>query len=207
MIAPAKPARRPVTPRWHRPFLAMLPTIRSYARGAFSRLNPESREDAVEETIANALVAFVRLFQLGKAQKAFPTVLAHYAISQVREGRCVGGRLRIREVLSRYAQRRKHFYVERLDHRDEESGEWLEVIAEDGRTPVPDQAAFLIDFPDWLRRLSRRNCRIAKALAMGNTTGEVARRFHLSPGRVSQLRSEFYQSWQDYHGDLTAAAI
>lgn len=207
MIAPVKPIRHPVTPRWHRPFLAMLPTIRSYAKGAFGHLDPESREDAIQETIANTLVAFVRLVQTGKAQKAFPTVLAHYAISQIREGRCVGGRLRIREVLSRYAQRRKHFFVERLDRRDEETGEWLEVVVEDRRTSVADQAAFLIDFPGWLRQLSRRNCRIAKALAMGNTTGEVARRFKLSPGRVSQLRSEFYQSWQDYHGDPAAAAI
>ena len=115
MIAPVKPFRRRVTPRWHRPFLAMLPTIRSYARGAFARLDPESREDAIEEVIANAAVAFARLVRQGKAEKAFPTVLAHYSISQVREGRRVGGRLRISEVLSRYAQRRKGFVVERLD--------------------------------------------------------------------------------------------
>lgn len=207
MIAPAKPIRRRVTPRWHRPFLEMLPTIRRYARGAFGSLDPESREDAVEEVIANAAVAFVRLVQLGKAKQAFPTVLAHYAIAQVREGRRVGGRLRVVEVLSRYAQRRKGFLVERLDRLDTETDEWLEAVVEDHRTPVPDQVAFLIDFPGWLARLSRRNRRIAEALAVGNSTSHVARRFKLSAGRISQLRGELYQSWQDYHGDPTAAAI
>jgi hypothetical protein len=170
-------------------------------------MDPESREDAIEETIANAAVAFVRLVQLGKANKAFPTILARFAISQVRDGRRVGNPLRINEVLSLYAQRRKGFLVERLDRFDPETDEWIEVIVEDHRTPVPDQVAFRIDFPDWLSRLSRRNRHIAQALALGNSTSQVAKRFKLSPGRISQLRGEFYQSWQDYHGDPAAAAI
>jgi hypothetical protein len=44
-------------------------------------------------------------------------------------------------------------------------------------------------------------------LALGNSTSQVAKRFKLSPGRISQLRGELYHSWQDYHGDPTAAAI
>ena len=185
----------------------MLPILRSYARGAFAHLDPESREDAVAETIANAAVAFVRLVQLGKAHQAFPTVLVRYSISQVREGRRVGSHLRIGEVLSSYAQRRKGFVVERLDRFDREADEWLEAIVEDHRTPVPDQVAFRIDFPNWLTRLSRRNRRIAEALALGNSTSQVAKRFKLSPGRISQLRGELYQSWRTYHGDPTASAL
>jgi hypothetical protein len=42
---------------------------------------------------------------------------------------------------------------------------------------------------------------------LGNSTGQVAKHFKLSPGRISQLRGELYRSWQDYHGDPTAAAI
>lgn len=207
MIAPATPVRRRVTPRWHRPFLNMLPTIRSYAQNAFGYMDAESREDAVEEVIANAAVAFVRLGQLGKAKQAFPTVLTHYAIAQFHGGRKVGNRLRIGEVLSSYAQRKKGFVVERLDRLDREADEWAEAIVEDHHTPVPDQVAFRIDFPNWLMLLSNRNRRIAEALALGNSTSLVAKRFKLSPGRVSQLRGELYRSWQDYHGDPTAAAI
>ncbi len=208
MIAPAQPVpRRRVTPRWHRPFLDMLPTIRSYAQNAFGYLDAESREDAVQETIANAAVACVRLVRLGKAKQAFPTVLARYGISQVRDGRRVGNRLRIGEVLSSYAQRKKGFVVERLDRFDREANTWIEAIVEDHRTPVPDQVAFRIDFPHWLTILSHRNRRIAEALALGNSTGHVARRFRLSPSRVSQLRGELSQSWKDFHGDPAAVAI
>ncbi len=44
-------------PHWHRGFLAMLPVIRNYARGAFAHLNPDLRQDLTQEVIANALVA------------------------------------------------------------------------------------------------------------------------------------------------------
>jgi len=206
MIAPIKPTgRRHVTPRWHRPFLKMLPKIRSYAKNAFAYMDAESREDAVEEVIANAAVAFVRLVRLGRANQAFPTVLTRYAVAQFRDGRRVGNHLRIGEVLSSYAQRKKGFIVERLDHLDRETNEWAEAIVEDRRTPVPDQVAFRIDFPRWLTLLSTRNRRIAEALALGNSTSLVAKRFKLSPGRISQLRGELYKSWQNYQGDQAAA--
>jgi hypothetical protein len=62
MVAPIK-RRPPFAAAWHAGFLAMLPTIRSYARGAFAHLNPDLRQDLAQEVIANALVAYVRLFR------------------------------------------------------------------------------------------------------------------------------------------------
>ena len=98
------------------------------------------------------------------------------------------------------------FTVERLDRYDAGTDQWLEAIVEDRRTSVPDQVAFLIDFPDWLMRLGNQKRRIAEALAMGNSASGVAKRFKLSPCRISQLRGELYRSWQEYHGDPVAAA-
>ena len=202
MIARPKPIRqRASLPDWHQQFLKMLPVIRKYADKAFQHLDAEGREDAVHEVIANALVAFARLVQLGKADLAYPTVLARYGAAQLREGRRVGNRRRVSEVLAEYAQRKKGFVVERLDRFHKESGEWLEAIVQDTRTPVPDQVAFRIDFPAWLNSQTKRNRRIAETLAVGSTTGEVARRFKLSPGRISQLRQQFHQSWQEFQGD------
>jgi hypothetical protein len=183
----------------------MLPVIRKYANNAFRYLDPEAREDAVHEVIANAVVAFARLVKLGKADLGYPTVLARYGVAQFRDGRRVGNRVRISEILSDYAQRQKGFLVERLDGFEKESGEWLEAIVEDARTPVPDQVGFRMDFPAWLKLQTRRNRRIAEALAVGNTTGEVARRFKVTSGRISQLRRQFHQSWKEFQGDTTAA--
>ena len=127
--------RRPV-PRWHKAFLAMLPVIRNYARGAFSRLNPDLRQDLTQEVIANAMCAYVRLFQQGRVALAYPTVLARYGIAQVRDHRRVGAKLNIKDVMSPYCQTKKHVIVERLDHFDEEENQWCEAIVED-RTAGP----------------------------------------------------------------------
>ena len=206
MIAPRKPVRRQASPpEWHRQFLAMLPVIRNYADSAFRHLDPEGREDALHEVVANVVVAFARLVKLGKSHLAYPTVLARYGVAQLREGRRVGNHLRVGEALSEYAQRKKGFAVERLDRFDKESGQWIEAVVEGSRTPVPDQVAFRIDFPAWLRLQTKRNRRIAEALAVGNTTGEVARRFKLSPARISQLRQDFHQFWKEFYGETDAA--
>ena len=64
------PRPKSAPPAWHAQFLAMLPVIRTQARFAFRHLDPEAREDAVEEAIANALVAFVRLVELHRRTRA-----------------------------------------------------------------------------------------------------------------------------------------
>jgi hypothetical protein len=199
-------SRRPV-PRWHKVFLAMLPQIVGHARVSFRRLKPEARAEAIQEVVCNALKAFVRLVQLKKAALAYPTVLAKYAVAQTRDPRKVGGHLNIKDVMSPYCQRLKGVVVERLDHFDEEENIWREAVAEDTRTsPVPDTVAFRCDFADWLKSLKRRDRRIAESLALSNRTGEVAKRFKVTAGRVSQLRRELAESWRAFVGDEPAPA-
>ena len=200
MIALRKPVRRRESvPAWHAGFLSMLPRIRQYAHVAFRHLREEAREEAIAETIANSLVAYVRLFEQGKVDLAYPTVLARYAVAQIHGGRKVGNRLNTRELLAEAAQKRHRFVVERLDRFDKYSGEWIEATIEDTHTPVPDQAAFRCDFPAWLATRSPRNRKIAEALAVGHTTSEVARQFKLSTGRISQVRGELRASWLKFH--------
>ena len=202
MIAPTKRQRhKNKNPAWHEPFLKMLPAILRQARIGFHHLDPESRAEAVQAVIANACVAFHNLWSQGKADVAFAGPLANYAIRQVRDGRSVGGKLNVREVLSRYSQRRKRYHVERLDRYDYEEDAWQEIVVED-RHAGPDHVVMVrLDFAAWLASLSRRNRRIAEALAAGERTGDVARRFGLCPARVSQLRSELAESWEEMQGE------
>ena len=51
---------------WRPAFLRMLPAIQTHARITFRDLNATERE-AVQEVIANALIAFVRLWEQGRA--------------------------------------------------------------------------------------------------------------------------------------------
>jgi hypothetical protein len=194
------------TPAWHKRFLDMLPAIRRQAHFAFHDLTPQSREDAVDEVIGLALVAFVQLVERGKAKQAYPSPLAQYAIRHVRAGREVGTRLNVRDVASRYAQQQRGFQLQRLDHFDSEEGAWMEALVEDKRATPADTAASRTDFAAWLKMLSPRRRRMANFLAIGETTNRAARRFHVSPARISQIRRELQQSWDRFHGQSQAAS-
>jgi hypothetical protein len=204
MVQTAAPAPR----QWKRVFLSLLPAIVAHARFAFRHLRGEARQDAVQEVIANSLVAFIALARRGKLELVYPTVLAKYAVAQINEGRRVGNRLSIRDVLSRYCQVNKHVTVERLDQFDEKDNEWKEAVVQDTRSaPVPDIVAFRCDFADWLKSLKRRDRRLAQYLSLGNRTRDAAKEFGVSEGRVSQLRSELAASWNAFTGDNRRNAV
>jgi hypothetical protein len=194
-------SQRAVTPHWHQAFLAMLPTICKTARFAFRDFDPETRAELVQEVTCNALRAYVRLVQLGKAEIAYPTVLARYGIAQVNEGRRVGGHLNVLDVASTYCQRQKGVTVEQLDKYDREEEVWREVLVEDKNAGPAEVAAARIDFTAWLRVLPGRLRRIAKILALGETTTAVSRRFCVSPSRISQFRRELQHSWEHFQGE------
>jgi hypothetical protein len=77
-------SRRPV---WHAAFLAMLPVIREHARISFQDHDAEVRGELVQEVVANAVKAYARLLQLGKADIAYAGPLARYGVAQVRHKR------------------------------------------------------------------------------------------------------------------------
>jgi DNA-directed RNA polymerase specialized sigma24 family protein len=207
MIARAEPTR--ILHPSQSKFIDMLPAISRSAKLAFANLAGEAREEAVQEIVANSFVAFAALVRQGRESLAFPTVLARYAIAQWIAGRRVGARQNVRDVMSPVAVRQERVVVERLDRFDHEQQAWQEAVVEDTQTPVIDQVCFRIDFPEWLSRLSARDRRIARALAVGHSTSEVATAFGISAGRVSQLRREFHAAWLRFQGesDVNAAAI
>ncbi len=128
-----------------------------------------------------------------------------YAIKQVRAGRRVGAKLNIRDVSSTYAQRVRGFQVERLDEFDHLRSEWNEVLVEDRKAGPAETAAARIDAASWFKSLDRQKRQIAKVLSRGELTSVVARMFGLSPGRVSQLRSELKRSWEQFQGEAMFA--
>ena len=67
-------------------------------------------------------------------------------------------------------------------------------MADTRTSPVPDIVAFRCDFADWLSSLKRRDRRIAESLALSNRSGEVAKRFKVTTGRISQIRRELAES-------------
>ena len=199
-----QPSHKPDQLAWQDGFLEIMPAIDRYAQRAFRYLRPEARAEAVQEVVASAMIAYVRLYELGKMDVAFPSVLARYSIAQYRHGRRVGTKMNCCNVLSPYAQRRKNIHIERLDRFCEINDEWMEVLVEDKRSNPADIAACRIDFADWLDGLSPRQRQVATVLASGETTTQTAKRFRVSLGRISQIRQDLRKSWQEFQGETPA---
>jgi hypothetical protein len=178
--------------------LALLPRIRYYARFAFRGLDPEAKQEAVQCVVASALAAYVRLVQLNKADIAYATPLARYAIRQYRDGRRLGSKMNVHDVSSPYAQQRKNICLERLDEYDETEACWKEILIPDQTCTPAELAASRIDFPEWLRTLKPRDRKVAMKLASGEPTGRVAKMFRLSEGRISQVRRELQKAWETF---------
>jgi hypothetical protein len=198
MIAIAKDKTNDVVPAWHEDFLKLLPAIRQHASIAFRNLKPEAREEAVQEVICNALVAYRRLVELGKTDIAYASPLARYGVAQTRAGRKVGCKLNGKDALARYARIKHGICVDRLDRYDRENESWQEIVVEDRHAGPAEVAACRIDFGTWRARLNSRQRRIADLLASGESTNTVAKKMRLTPGRISQTRRELMQDWQAF---------
>jgi hypothetical protein len=183
----------------------MLPKIRRHAQIRFRAQAPELRDELVQETIARALMDYLRLVHRGKEHLACATPLARFAVAQVRAGRRVGARLNGRDVGSEYCQLRHGVRRQSLDSDDETSGSWREALVEDRHSTPAELAAIKIDFANWLTSLPRRSRRLAERLAMGETTSGAASLFGISRGRVSQLRRELCRAWYAFQGETVPA--
>jgi hypothetical protein len=183
-------------------FLAHLPRFLAHARFAFRRVGcAHARADRVAETLALAWKYFAALAARGRRPEQFVTTLALRCSQAVKAGRklvgCEGGK----GVLSPVAQVRHGFAVVRLPDRERVldrhplPGELAEALADNTRSAVPEQVAFRVDFPRWRASLRRRDRMILDALARSERPTDVAHRFGLSKGRVSQLRREFEEGW------------
>jgi hypothetical protein len=188
--------------QWQTQFLLMLPAVQSHARIQFRRLRADRREDAVQEAIASACVAFQRLASQGRLDAALPSTLADFAVRRVRGGRRVGSRQNSQDVHSASAQAKHGLQVQSLTPWQAEQQSWHSCLVEDRRVWPSDLAAFRVDFAEWLRSFPLRHRRIITALASGEPTAAAADRFGLTAGRVSQLRRSYERNWRVFQGEV-----
>jgi hypothetical protein len=186
---------------WQSSFLAMLPKIERKLSLAFSHLDPEAREDAIEQAVVHSLLSYVRLVRQGRAEVATPSSLAWYSSCHVKRGRPVTGRMNARDPLSRYGQLINDIQIERLP------SHWIDTMVEDKRAAVSDQVAARMDVRAWFATLTNQMKQIAKDLAFGCTTSEVARKHGVSAGRISQLRRTLEASWAEFQNDTAPAVV
>jgi hypothetical protein len=197
-------------------FLSLLPKIQNHAQITFRAIQcSDTKADKICETIALAWRYFQRLHEQGRDISRFTMVFTYTVVRAVKSGRRLCGQEKARDVLSPTAQQRHRFKVAFLPgstaashqnlyavpHGQHKHDALEEMLHDDGRTPVPDQAAFRIDFPAWCQTLGERDRRLVYALMIGERTQDVAGQFGLSPGRISQKRRQFHQDWHQFTSD------
>jgi hypothetical protein len=190
------------TSNWQTGFLNVLPTVHKHAKIKFRKLPAAQREDAIQETIAAAVVSYQKLAAKGQFHVARPSMLATYAVLHVRSGRHVGGHQDAAgDVMSPIAHRRHEIKIDNIG----DDG-WHSMLIASRKSEVPDLAAFRIDFEDWVSSFVRRDRKIIAALASGERTKTVADRFGITQGRVSQLRRRFERNWLLFQGETASDA-
>ena len=196
----SRPAAPPVAA--HARYLALLPRLEAHGRIAFRHLPClDLRAEALQEMRALAWKWVVRLMQRGRDPLQFPAALVTFAARAVRSGRRLVGQEPAKDVLSPLAQRRRGFAVGPLPPFTTAGDHPLtEALKDNTRTPVPDQVQFRLDFPQWRRSRSPRDRRVIDRMLQGDRTRDLARRFGVSPARVSQLRRDYSEDWHRFCG-------
>jgi hypothetical protein len=188
-------------PRWQDVFVSdLLPRVKAQARFHFRHMSPNNKEEAEAESVAVALTFFVRLIEHGRNAGVLVRQIARVAVLRVKSGRLVGSGQRSCDVLSWLARKRRGFRVTSIDDGDADCV-WRETVVEDRQSTPAEIAAARIDIGEWLNAMTTRRRQIAEMLAAGYRTDEVAGRFGVSAGRISQLRRDFEASWNNLHGE------
>jgi len=205
-----------VDPAAQAKFLTLLPRIENHARIHFRDIEcADTKADRVAECAALGWKWYVRLHERGKDVGEFPMVFVFYIARAVRSGRRAVGHEKANDVMSPVAQHKHGLRVERLacstcTNRESLYGDptgqrredaYEERLSDNSITPPDEQAMFRIDFGNWLQTLSGREQTIVEVLSRDESTGETARRFGVSPGRISQMRKQFREDWECFCGD------
>jgi len=180
-------------------YLEMLPLIRQIARQAFSGYDPDKREDAVQGALVWALVNVHSLAKNGRLEDAKATPIAWFAVRRHRMGRCVGVESSTTDAMSEGSRvlgrsKIKYFHidngVEDIFHSDS--------VMQDARCPITLTADLKMDYETWYHRQSPRDQEIIHDLSLGYTTNDVARKYGVSAGLISQYRKRYAKSWKSF---------
>ena len=184
-------------------FLTIQPRIETHARIFFRGIRCfHEKADRIAETVALAWKWFKRMAKRGKDATQFPSVLATYAAKTVKAGRRIAGQLKTKDVMNERTQQRKGFYVSKLpDFSTLNTNPLSEALIDNTQSPVPDQVAFRLDFPAWLRTHSQRDRRIIQDMARSERTLDLAQKYGLSRARISQKRREYHDDWNRFCAD------
>ena len=179
----------------------VLPVVQQHAGYTFRMLDPESREEAIAHAVAASWAGYGRLMEEGRHTSTPASMIAFYAVRQVKARRPVGSSANSQDVASPSAQWRHGFRVLPLEALTDDCHGCDDGFGYHKRVTPADLVASRLDFRSWLAQLGRHRRQVAEYLANGYSTNEAAERFGVTAGRISQMRREFRENWQRFEGE------
>jgi hypothetical protein len=165
-----------------------------YFVGKVLRLKADNFDDAVQELIAIAFDIYQKSVRKGK--QVFYTPIKDFAIKKYKDGRRFLGSSTT-DLLAERTRILKRSDVCSLTLFDVREGSLHFMI--DKWNNVSRTVQFKIDFFEtWLQQQTERDRAIIIDLAMGETTGDVARKHGVSDGLISQYRKRYKASWNAF---------
>jgi hypothetical protein len=177
----------------HESFLRELPELEVMAKAHFRHLDPEARDESLQNVRALTWKYWLRLCQQGRGdEEGLLRNVWWFAIRQTKVGRTI-----IRGDGKRGTGRQDVY--DRTHGKDIEHIDLNHFISQD--TPVPDQVAFRLDTPIFLAKLTEKQRRIALMLAEGLRTGEIAKQLGVTPAVISQCKARFKELYDEFFAD------
>ena len=158
----------------------VLPVVEHWARKRFA--NDPQRDEKIADAKS---VAWEFTEAARDRDAATPSTIARFAVWRVAQGRQFPES--VRSIDGPPGRCPKPLRVEFRPDR----------LCTDRDDPA-ERAGFQIDFSAWFAGMDDRKKILLESLALGNSTCEVADGYGLTPGRVSQIRLEFAESWQAF---------
>jgi len=190
-------------------FAEMMPDIENIAACAFSDRDPEAREEAVAETVAQCWQNHLHCQQVGKDPGA--ASIAYYGVENVKSGRQFAGSS-CTDVLSARTQILGRARVQSLsdmpalhDGGNEGSAWWdcTEALVDKKvwESP-PERVRIKLDYTDFLcwPRVTAQEREVFDMLARGHGTGEIAERLEVSSPRVCQIKDSLGEKLEGFFG-------
>jgi len=146
--------------------------------------------------LVSAFINIRQLAEQGRLDEARASPIARFAIAAYRCGRCGGLPQNSTDI---FADRCRFLGRSVIKYTGVTDAFAAEIVKPHMQSSVFRQVSFKIDFfESWHAELSDSDKRFIRDLGMGDTPGEVAVKYRISPSRVSQIRRRLADSWYEF---------
>lgn len=179
----------------HDMFVDALPWMQRIANYRFRHLDGDSREEAVQNTLTLAWKGLRRLDEQDRTDAGLLKSVLWYSIRQTKAGRAIQG-----------TNHKKA--KDAIEHGKRGKVRFESVLPDDfisKSTPILDAVSFRVDVPRFMATLTERQQAMAEDLMVGKGTAEVAERFGVTAGAVSQFRARFKRLFDEFFAEPCVA--